>query len=441
MLKTFSIGGVHPHENKLSAHQPIITAEVPAKAVILLGQHIGAPAKPVVAKGDVVKVGTKIAEPAGFVSAAIHSSVSGKVAKIDTIVDASGYAKPAIFIDVEGDEWEETIDRSATLVKECELSAEEIVKKIADAGIVGLGGACFPTQVKLCPPPSFKAECVIINAVECEPYITADYRSVMDDAKDLVTGAKIMKKMAEAKTVYICIKESHPDLIEKVKSVLTDAAGVEVRPVPDVYPMGWERVLVREVLHKEYGGLPAEAGAIIGNASSAIAIAKAFEKGEAITQKNLTVSGECVKDPHNVCVPVGMPVSEIIEDCGGYTQDTVRLISGGPMMGKALISPEVPVGKGSSGVLLLTKEESVRKPMHDCIRCAKCVQVCPMGLNPAFLMRSTVFKNWEMAEADHIQDCIECGSCSFTCPANRPLLDQIRVGKSKVMGIIRSRKS
>ena len=174
MLKTFSIGGVHPHENKLSAHQPIIKAEIPAKAAILLGQHIGAPAKPIVAKGDVVKVGTKIAEPGGFVSAAIHSSVSGKVAKIDTIVDASGYAKPAIFIDVEGDEWEESIDRSETLVKECSLTSEEIVKKIADAGIVGLGGACFPTQVKLCPPPAFKAECVIINAVECEPYLTAD---------------------------------------------------------------------------------------------------------------------------------------------------------------------------------------------------------------------------------------------------------------------------
>ena len=188
MLKTFSIGGVHPHENKLSAHQPIITAEVPAKAVILLGQHIGAPAKPVVAKGDVVKVGTKIAEPAGFVSAAIHSSVSGKVAKIDTIVDASGYAKPAIFIDVEGDEWEETIDRSATLVKECELPAEEIVKKIADAGIVGLGGACFPTQVKLCPPPSFKAECVIINAVECEPYLTADHQLMLEHAEEIKIG-------------------------------------------------------------------------------------------------------------------------------------------------------------------------------------------------------------------------------------------------------------
>ena len=219
MLKTFSIGGVHPHENKLSAHQPIITAEVPAKAVILLGQHIGAPAKPVVAKGDVVKVGTKIAEPAGFVSAAIHSSVSGKVAKIDTIVDASGYAKPAIFIDVEGDEWEETIDRSATLVKECELPAEEIVKKIADAGIVGLGGACFPTQVKLCPPPSFKAECVIINAVECEPYFTADHQLMLEHAEEIMVGVSILMKAVKVNKAFIGIENNKPDAIELMTKV------------------------------------------------------------------------------------------------------------------------------------------------------------------------------------------------------------------------------
>jgi len=430
MLKTFSIGGVHPHENKLSAHQPIITAEVPAKAVILLGQHIGAPAKPVVAKGDVVKVGTRIAEPAGFVSAAIHSSVSGKVAKIDTIVDASGYAKPAIFIDVEGDEWEETIDRSTTLVKECELSAEEIVKKIADAGIVGLGGACFPTQVKLCPPPSFKAECVIINAVECEPYITADYRSVMDDAKDLVTGAKIMKKMAEAKTVYICIKESHPDLIEKVKSVLTDAAGVEVRPVPDVYPMGWERVLVREVLHKEYGGLPAEAGAIIGNASSAIAIAKAFEKGEAITQKNLTVSGECVKDPHNVCVPVGMPVSEIIEACGGYTQDTVRLISGGPMMGKTIVNDMFVVDRAMNALTVLP---AANDDAIACLRCGKCSDHCPSGLQPVRITAALKANDVDEMSKRGVMSCIECGMCTYICPSHIDVTENVRKAKRIVM--------
>ena len=229
MLKTFSIGGVHPHENKLSAHQPIITAEVPAKAVILLGQHIGAPAKPVVAKGDVVKVGTRIAEPAGFVSAAIHSSVSGKVAKIDTIVDASGYAKPAIFIDVEGDEWEETIDRSKTLVKECDLSAEEIVKKIADAGIVGLGGACFPTQVKLCPPPSFKAECVIINAVECEPYLTADHQLMLEHAEEIMVGVSILMKAVKVNKAFIGIENNKPDAIQLMTKVASSYIRREVK--------------------------------------------------------------------------------------------------------------------------------------------------------------------------------------------------------------------
>ena len=238
MLKTFSIGGVHPHENKLSAHQPIVTAEVPAKAVILLGQHIGAPAKPIVAKGDVVKVGTKIAEANGFVSAAIHSSVSGKVAKIDSIVDASGYAKPAIFIDVDGDEWEESIDRSPELVKECELTSEEIVKKIADAGIVGLGGACFPTQVKLCPPPSFKAECVIINAVECEPYLTADHQLMLEHAEEVMVGVAILMKAVKVNKAFIGIENNKPDAIQLMTKVASSYAGIEVVPLKVKYPQG-----------------------------------------------------------------------------------------------------------------------------------------------------------------------------------------------------------
>ena len=241
MLKTFSIGGVHPHENKLSAHQPIVQAEIPAKAVILLSQHIGAPAKPIVAKGDVVKVGTKIAEPGGFVSAAIHSSVSGKVAKIDTIVDASGYAKPAVFIDVEGDEWEETIDRTDTLVKECNLTAEEIVKKIADAGIVGLGGACFPTQVKLCPPPAFKAECVIINAVECEPYLTADHQLMLEHAEEIMVGVSILMKAVKVNKAFIGIENNKPDAIQLMTKVAAGYAGIEVVPLKVQYPQGGEK--------------------------------------------------------------------------------------------------------------------------------------------------------------------------------------------------------
>ena len=443
MLKTFSIGGVHPHENKLSAHQPIITAEVPAKAVILLGQHIGAPAKPVVAKGDVVKVGTRIAEPAGFVSAAIHSSVSGKVAKIDTIVDASGYAKPAIFIDVEGDEWEETIDRSTTLVKECELSAEEIVKKIADAGIVGLGGACFPTQVKLCPPPSFKAECVIINAVECEPYLTADHQLMLEHAEEIMVGVSILMKAVKVNKAFIGIENNKPDAIELMTKVASSYAGIEVVPLKVKYPQGGEKQLIDAVIRRQVksGALPISAGAVVQNVGTAYAVYEAVQKNKPLFERVVTVTGKAVANPSNFLVRMGTPINTLIEAAGGIPENTGKIIGGGPMMGKALVSAEVPVTKGSSGVLLLTKEESVRKPMQDCIRCAKCVNVCPMGLNPAFLMKFTIYKDWEKAEGGYIQDCIECGSCSYTCPAHRPLLDQIRLGKGKVMGIIRARKS
>lgn len=443
MLKTFSIGGVHPHENKLSAHQPIITAEVPAKAVILLGQHIGAPAKPVVAKGDMVKVGTKIAEPAGFVSAAIHSSVSGKVAKIDTVVDASGYAKPAIFIDVEGDEWEETIDRSKTLVKECEYSAEEIVKKIADAGIVGLGGACFPTQVKLCPPPSFKAECVIINAVECEPYLTADHQLMLEHAEEIMVGVSILMKAVKVNKAFIGIENNKPDAIELMTKVASGYAGIEVVPLKVKYPQGGEKQLIDAVIRRQVksGALPISAGAVVQNVGTAYAVYEAVQKNKPLFERVVTVTGKAVANPSNFLVRMGTPINTLIEAAGGIPENTGKIIGGGPMMGKALVSAEVPVTKGSSGVLLLTKEESVRKPMQDCIRCAKCVNVCPMGLNPAFLMKFTIYKDWEKAEGGYIQDCIECGSCSYTCPAHRPLLDQIRLGKGKVMGIIRARKS
>ena len=443
MLKTFSIGGVHPHENKLSAHQPIITAEVPAKAVILLGQHIGAPAKPVVAKGDVVKVGTRIAEPAGFVSAAIHSSVSGKVAKIDTIVDASGYAKPAIFIDVEGDEWEETIDRSTTLVKECELSAEEIVKKIADAGIVGLGGACFPTQVKLCPPPSFKAECVIINAVECEPYLTADHQLMLEHAEEIMVGVSILMKAVKVNKAFIGIENNKPDAIELMTKVASSYAGIEVVPLKVKYPQGGEKQLIDAITKRQVasGALPISTGAVVQNVGTAFAVYEAVQKNKPLFERVITVTGKSVAKPSNFLARIGTPMKQLIDACGGLPEDTGKVIGGGPMMGKALVSAEVPVTKGSSGVLLLTKEESVRKPMQDCIRCAKCVNVCPMGLNPAFLMKFTIYKDWEKAEGGYIQDCIECGSCSYTCPAHRPLLDQIRLGKGKVMGIIRARKS
>lgn len=441
-MRTFRIGGIHPPENKLSAGKKITALAAPKQVIIPLSQHIGAPAQAVVKKGDMVKVGTLLAKAGGFVSANIHSSVSGKVNKIDNAIDASGYRRPAVFIDVEGDEWEETIDRSETLVKECNLSAKEIIDKIAAAGVVGMGGATFPTQVKLMPPPGSKAEIVIVNAVECEPYLTADHSLMLAKGEQILVGVTILMKAVGVNKAVIGIENNKPDAIAHMQKLAAQYPGVEIMPLKVKYPQGGEKQLIDAVIGKQVksGALPISAGAIVQNVGTVYAVYEAVQKNKPLFERVVTVTGKAVKEPSNFLVRMGTPISILIEAAGGMPENTGKIIGGGPMMGKALISAEVPVCKGSSGILLMTKEESVRKPMHDCIRCAKCVSACPMGLNPAFLMKATVYQNWEMAEKENIQDCIECGSCSYTCPAYRPLLDNIRVGKAKVMGIIRARK-
>lgn len=443
MLRTFRIGGIHPPENKLSTGKKITALAAPKQVIIPLSQHIGAPAQAVVKKGDLVKVGTLLAKAGGFVSANIHSSVSGKVNKIDNALDTSGYRRPAIYIDVEGDEWEESIDRSDALVKECNLSSKEIIDKIAAAGIVGMGGATFPAHVKLMPPPDNKAEIVIVNAVECEPYLTADHSLMMEKGEQILVGLTILMKAANVNKAVIGIENNKPDAIAHMTKLAASYPGIEVMPLKVKYPQGGEKQLIDAVTTRQVksGALPISVGAIVQNVGTVYAVYEAVQKSKPLFERVVTVTGKALANPSNFLVRIGTPIANLIEAAGGIPEDTGKIIGGGPMMGKALISPEVPVGKGSSGVLLMKREESVRKPMHDCIRCAKCVDVCPMGLNPAFLMRSTLYKRWDLAEEDHIQDCIECGSCSYTCPANRPLLDQIRVGKAKVMGIIRSRKS
>lgn len=443
MLKTFRIGGVHPHENKLSAHQPIVKAEVPAKAVILLGQHIGAPAKPIVAKGDVVKVGTKIAEPGGFVSAAIHSSVSGKVAKIDHIIDASGYAKPAIFIDVEGDEWEEGIDRTDTLVQECNLSSEEIVKKIADAGIVGLGGACFPTQVKLCPPPAFKAECVIINAVECEPYLTADHELMLEHAKEILVGVSILMKAVKVNKAFIGIENNKPDAIQLMTKEAAAYPGIEVVPLQVKYPQGGEKQLIDAVTARQVasGALPISTGAVVQNVGTAFAVYQAVQKNKPLFERVVTVTGKSLAKPSNFLVRMGTPIQQLIDACGGLPEDTGKIIGGGPMMGKALVNTDVPTAKGTSGILIMNQKEARRGEPQTCIRCGKCVSACPMGLEPWLLSAYADNLDYEAMERERTMDCIECGSCQFTCPANRPLTDHCRIGKQKVGAMIRARQT
>ncbi|HIX74542.1 MAG TPA: electron transport complex subunit RsxC [Candidatus Parabacteroides intestinipullorum] len=443
MLRTFRIGGIHPPENKLSAGKKIETLALPKQVIIPLGQHIGAPAQALVKKGDLVKVGTLLAKAGGFVSANIHSSVSGKVNKIDNVLDASGYKKPAIYIDVEGDEWEESIDRSEDLVKECSLSPKEIIDKIAQAGIVGLGGATFPTHVKLMPPPGSKPEIVIINAVECEPYLTSDHSLMMEKGEQILVGVSILMKAVNVNKAVIGVENNKSDAIAHLSKLAAGYKGIEVMPLKVRYPQGGEKQLIDAVIKRQVksGALPISTGAIVQNVGTAYAIYEAVQKNKPLFERVVTVTGKAVAKPSNLLVRIGTPIANLIEAAGGLPENTGKIIGGGPMMGKALISADVPVTKGSSGVLLLTREESVRKPMGNCIRCAKCVNACPMGLVPSLLMNATEFKNWELAEKNHITDCIECGSCSYTCPANRPLLDNIRFGKGKVMAIIRARKS
>lgn len=446
-LSTFKIGGIHPEENKLTAEVATQVAPLPTQAVFPLSQHIGAPAKPVVGKGDQVKVGTLLAEAGGFVSAPIYSSVSGTVVKIDTIVDATGYRKPAIFIKVEGDEWEEGIDRSdqlETLDAHPELTPEEIVERVKQAGITGMGGAGFPTHVKLCPPPTAKAECVIINAVECEPYITSDYRLMMEHADEIVVGLQLLMKAAKVERGYIGIEENKPKAIDLLAEKTSGLAGIEVVPLKMKYPQGGEKQLVDAVIGRQVPAppaIPVNVGAIVQNVGTAFAVYQAVMKRKPLFERYTTVSGKELKNSANFLVRMGTPMSLLIDLCGGMPEGDNKVLAGGPMMGRALMTTEVPICKGTNAVTILSGKDAVRQEAQPCIRCAKCVSACPMGLEPYLLSKLSARQLYDRAEALDITSCIACGSCQFTCPSHRPLLDQIALGKAAVMNIIRARNA
>ncbi|MDR1724305.1 MAG: electron transport complex subunit RsxC [Tannerella sp.] len=441
-MRTFKIGGIHPAGNKLSAGQPIRTVATPSTVAVPLNQHIGAPAVATVAKGDKVKVGTLIGKSGGFVSANVHSPFSGTVGKVDNLIDGSGIARPAVFIDVEGDEWEEAIDRSETLVKDCTLTAKEIIDKIAAAGIVGMGGATFPTHVKLSPPPGNKANILIINAVECEPYLTADHRLMMEKAEQILVGTSILMKALSVDSAVIGIEANKPDAISLMKRLSSEYKGIKIESLKMRYPQGGEKQLIDAITRRQVksGALPISVGAVVQNVGTVFAVYEAVQKNKPLIERVITVTGLKVSQPSNFLARIGTPVSTLIEAAGGLPDDTGKIIGGGPMMGRAMISADAPVTKGSSGILLVSRDQAARRPQRDCIRCAKCVGACPMGLEPSLLMNLAERKIWDKAEENYIVDCIECGSCSYTCPANRALLDYIRLGKATVMGIIRTRK-
>ncbi len=443
MLKTFPKGGVHPAENKMAAGAEIQSLPLPKQVVIPLAQHIGAPAQAVVKRGDIVKTGTLIAKAGGFVSANIHSSVSGKVKKIDNVLDSSGYKKPSIIIDVDGDEWEDAIDRDPALMKDISKSPDEIRQKIMDAGIVGLGGATFPTHVKLSVPEGKSIEYIVINAVECEPYLTADHRVMLEKAHEIMVGTSLLMKAAGVEKAIIGIENNKPDAIELLAKVAKEYQGIQVDALKVQYPQGGEKQLIKAVLDREVpsGGLPLDVGCVVQNVGTAIAVYEAVQKSKPLIERVVTVTGKSVKKPVNLMARIGTSADMLIEAAGGLPEDTGKVVNGGPMMGKAISDTNVPVTKGTSGILIFNKQESKRAKTYNCIRCARCTFVCPQGLEPFNLKNISEISDWEKLENEHVMDCIECGSCSYTCPAGVPLLDYIRLGKSTVSQIIRSRKN
>jgi len=441
VLKTFPRGGVHPPENKLTAGCPIEMLPLPQSVIIPITQHLGATPVITVNKGDKVLAGQLIARAGGYISANVHSSVSGTISKIDVITDISGYKQTCIFIDVSGDEWVGDIDRNPDIIKEIRHTPEEIIQKCLDAGIVGMGGATFPAHVKLKIPAGKKCNLLIINGVECEPYLTSDHRLMLEKGEEVITGARIMMKALGVTRAIIGIENNKPDAIEHLGSLLNGQEDIIIQPLKVKYPQGGEKQLIKALTGREVppGGLPIDVGVIVHNAGTAFAVYEAVQKNKPLFERVVTVTGNSLKKPGNFLVRIGTPVVKLIEAAGGLPENTGKIISGGPMMGKALSNTQIPVVKGTSGIVVFSEKESARIPYGPCIRCSKCVSVCPMGLEPYLLMALSEKELYERIRNERVTDCMECGSCSFVCPAHRPLLDYIRLGKSTVIKMMREK--
>ncbi len=444
-MRSFPIGGIHPSDNKKwSRGSAIEPMDLPDVVNIPLSQHIGAPAVAKVTKGDKVLVGQLIAEAGGFMSANIHAPVSGTVTAVDAQPNGQGLRQPMITIKREGDEWMPEIDRSETLVEKCDLSPKEIIDKIKAAGIVGMGGATFPTHVKLMIPDGKKAEALIINGVECEPFLTSDYRTMLERGERLIAGTRILMKAVGVGKAFIGVENNKPDAIAHLRSLLGSDSGISVIALKTRYPQGGEKQLIAAVTGRQVPpppALPIDVGAVVCNASTAVAVYEAVQKNKPLIERVVTVTGKSLKEPKNLLTRMGTPVESLIAKCGGLPEGDVRVLNGGPMMGRALVNLAMPVMKGCSGIVVMSGKEVLRGEESACIKCAKCVSACPMGLEPYLISKLTRKRAWDDAERNDITSCIECGCCQFTCPANIPLLDHIRLGKQTVMGIIRARNA
>jgi electron transport complex protein RnfC len=426
-------GGIHPPDKKeLSGHSPITEAKAPKIVVIPLSQHAGAPCKPLVSIGQEVKKGELLGEPGGFVSAPVHSSVSGKVIAIGEFQNAMGRMVNSVVIENDmKEEWTALKDSPDYM----NVPPAELKEKIRAAGIVGLGGAAFPTAVKLSPPKEKPIDAVLINGAECEPYLTADYRLMLEKPKEIVEGLKILMKVLDVKKGYIGIENNKLDAVTKMKEAAAGEQDIAVLDLEVKYPQGAEKMLIRAVLGREVParGLPMDVGVVVQNVGTALAIYEAARYGKPLIERVVTVTGEGIKEPKNLMARIGTKIAELIDECGGFKEEVAKVIAGGPMMGFALSSLDVPVTKGTSGILVLPEEGVVHaEDFGPCIRCGRCIDVCPMGLMPSMLSILSERGHYEEAKEYNLFDCFECGSCAFVCPSKRPVVQLVRLAKSMV---------
>lgn len=424
--------GIHPDDHKeLTASIPILKIEPEEKMYYPLNQHLGAPLKPCVSVGDRVLLGQKIADSDAYVSAPLHSSVSGTVVEIANYMYHTGIKVPMIVIENDGkDERAEPINTKPL----CELSPSEIVSVVKEAGIVGMGGAGFPTHIKLSPPADKKIEYIIVNGAECEPYLTSDHRYMLEKPDEVIFGLKAVMKVFSLDKGYIGIEENKPDAISLLKEKTKAESGIEILTLKKKYPQGAEKQLIYAVTKKEVpsGGLPADVGCVVLNVDTITAIARAITLGKPLYRRIVTVSGGAVNNPSNFQVRIGTSFDKLIEAAGGLKEEPKKIIFGGPMMGVAGINTSVPVVKGTSSFLLLTEKEAYIPPQSSCIRCGKCVSACPMNLLPAEISAYSLKADAEKLKKYDAMDCIECGSCAFVCPAKRHLVQMIRTGKDRL---------
>ena len=432
---TFPQGGIHPEKYKLSSDSPIETAPMPEMVYISMAQHRGKPAKPIVEKGDKVKVGTLIGAADGDFSANVHSSVSGEVKKIDTILNEFGFPQTVIVIKTEGDEWEEEIDLSADIVTDIVKEKDEIISAVKKAGIIGLSGSAFPTAVKLNVPDDKKIDTIILNGIECEPYFTVDDRIMQEHAEEIVIGARILNKIFGIQNAVIAIDENKPKAIEIMKNITSRYVGVNVVVCATKYPQGSEKQLIKAVTGREVpsGKLPADVGCVVQNVGTVFAIYEAVQKNKPIIDSVVTVAGDYVERPRNFLVRVGTPVSFLLEYAEVQYKNAEKIIFGGPMMGRAATNIEAPLSKTSAGILLLGKNSLVQATTEECIRCGRCVEGCPMGLQPYLIVDRVKDGNISELKKLNVMSCIECGCCTYSCPAKIRLLDYCKIAKSEVM--------